>query len=72
MIARAVALAGSGSGASSHNSAASGHYKPGKGCGDKNHHTSKGQAVPAAEKEARYAPKKHHAPPKKHKTSKNH
>jgi hypothetical protein len=33
----AIAVAGTASSSSSHGGAASGEYKPGKGCGDKNH-----------------------------------
>jgi hypothetical protein len=36
----ALALAGTGSSGGPHGGAASGQYRPGKGCGDKNHHHS--------------------------------
>jgi hypothetical protein len=50
----AIALGQGGSGGSAQGGAASGQYKPGKGCGDKNHrHKKHGQCKP---------PKKHKKP----------
>ena|SRR5947209_8727494 len=56
----AIAVGQGGSGGSPQAGAASGQYKPGKGCGDKNHkHKKRNQCKP---------PKKHKKPKKKHAT----
>jgi hypothetical protein len=60
----AIALGQGGSGGSAQAGAASGQYKPGKGCGDKNHrHKKHNQCKP---------PKKHKKPKKHHTTVQTH
>ncbi len=66
----AVTLAASGSDGNSAKSAARGQYKPGKGCGDKNHkHTDRnGKPCPKLKKKHHKGKPEHHkGKPKHHK-----
>lgn len=60
----AIAVGASGSSSSSQGGAASGQYKPGKGCGDKNHTHAKHNQCKAS--------KKHHKAKGKSKAKKSH